>query len=148
MVGVFLVLYQSGRGEVLFGLRGEQSYAPHMWNLPSGKVADREDAVTAVLRETREELGLGLRAEELRGIGAVHARNAAGEVYVGFVFAAEHRPDRHGEPVICEPAKCLALTWSDVGAAPGPMEPFSAAAVELYRSGGRIGLLGWGGDAS
>ncbi|HLL66955.1 MAG TPA: NUDIX domain-containing protein [Micromonosporaceae bacterium] len=142
-VDVFLILLRAQGREALFGLRGAGVYAPHTWNLPSGKIDEGEDAVSAVIREAVEETGIQLIPEDLTPVGAIHARNQEGMARVGFVFAADHDVVRHGEPVNAEPVKCDGLAWHDLTVPPQPLEPYNHAAIELYLRGNHVALHGW-----
>ncbi|MGH3937717.1 MAG: NUDIX domain-containing protein [Pseudonocardiaceae bacterium] len=57
-VDVLLLLVR--QNHVLPAQRHNTGYADGQWNLPSGKLNEGEDLKTAVIRETREEIGLRL----------------------------------------------------------------------------------------
>ncbi len=103
-VDVLLILTDGDR--VLLALREGTGYADGQWNLPSGKLEHGEDALNAIQRETREEIGLHLTRTDLHATGAVHHRNTAGQGRIGLTFTAAHDPTRHGEPTNAEPHKC------------------------------------------
>lgn len=140
-VDVLLMLVDDGR--VLLALREGTGYADGMWNLPSGKLEPGEDAVTAVIRETREEVGLTLTPDELRFAVAVHHRNSAGLARVGLFFTVAYRPVRHGEPVNTEPHKCAKLDWFPADMLPHNTYPYTVAGVVAYRRGEPFALDGW-----
>lgn len=108
-VDVFLLLTDADR--VLLGLRSGTGYADGQWNLPSGKLELGEDTISAVIRETREEIGLHLHANEPRLCAVVHHHPVAGLARVGLVFAVLFDARRHGEPVNAEPQKCAKIAW-------------------------------------
>jgi ADP-ribose pyrophosphatase YjhB (NUDIX family) len=140
-VDVLLILT---KGEsVLLALREGTGYADGQWNLPSGKLEIGEDAVTAVRRETVEEIGVHLGPDEPRLVATVHHRNSAGHARIGLVFTAAHDPARHGEPVNNEPHKCGGIKWFPAEALPPNTYPFTAASVAAWRHRTPLRLSGW-----
>lgn len=139
-VDVFLILRRRG-GEVLFGLRGSQQFAPHTWNLVSGKADEGEDVVTAMLREAREEAGIVLSHEDLTPAGVVHYLNDE-QPRVGFGFLAEYNESRHGPIVNAEPHKCDELRWASPDAPPSPLEHYNAAVLGLISGADRFTIHG------
>jgi len=128
---------------VLLALRDGTGYADGQWNLPSGKLETGEDAVTALVRETGEEIGIDLRPDEPRMVATVHHRNMAGLARVGLVFTAPHDPTRHGEPVNAEPHKCAKIEWFPANMLPTNTYPYTAACVRAWRDGAPLRLSGW-----
>ncbi|MFC6018937.1 NUDIX domain-containing protein [Plantactinospora solaniradicis] len=140
-VDVMLLLLHGDR--VLLALRDGTGYADGQWNLPSGKLEAGEDARTAVIRETREEIGLHLDPAELRLATTVHHRSPAGQGRIALVFAASYDPHRHGEPVNAEPDKCAEIRWTPAHLLPSNTFPYSSAAVAAHRAGDAFRLDGW-----
>lgn len=140
-VDVFLLLRREGR--VLLGLRQGTGYADGTWNLPSGKLELDEDAVTGVRRESLEETGLHLPADDLELATVVHARSPEGQGRVGLVFSARHDPARHGEPFNAEPHKCARLGWFPPDALPEPTFDYTRVAVAAALAGERLRLERW-----
>jgi len=112
---VDVLLLLTGADRVLLALRAGTGYADGQWNLPSGKLELGEDALSAVIREAREEIWVQLATDEPRMAAVVHHRNAAGLARVGLIFAVAYDPGRHGEPVNAEP--------HDPPQAPSPRRP-------------------------
>jgi 8-oxo-dGTP diphosphatase len=140
-VDVFLLLTDANR--VLLGLRSGTGYADGQWVLPSGKLEVGEDAISAVIRETREEIGLRLPANEPRLTAVVHHRPLVGIARVGLVFAVSFDRHRHGEPVNAEPHKCAKIGWFARDQLPTNTYPYSAAGVHAARDNERLVLSGW-----
>ena len=140
-VDVFLLL---ARGEeVLLALRRNTGHADGQWNLPSGKLENGEDVVSAVIREAREEVGIRLVPERLRLVATVHRRSNPAHTRVGLAFAADYDPAGHGEPANAEPDKCGGIGWYPATALPENMTPYSAACIRAYLDGVPFGLSGW-----
>jgi 8-oxo-dGTP pyrophosphatase MutT (NUDIX family) len=89
-VDVFLILHDGL--SVLLALRQNTGYHDGLWNLPSGKLEHGEDAVSGVLREAREEIGV--RLPSVRLAATVHHRASPSHTRVGLVFAAAFDPVR------------------------------------------------------
>ncbi len=143
-VDVLLILTRDD--QVLLALRQGTGYADGQWNLPSGKLEIDEDAVSAIIRETREEIGLRLDPDEPRMVATVHHRNAAGQGRIGLVFTVAHNPARHGEPINAEPHKCAKIEWLPVNALPDDTYPYTAASVGAFRMSQPLRLSGWSGS--
>ena len=140
-VDVLLILTHYDR--VLLALRAGTGYADGEFNLPSGKLETGEDAVSALIRETREEIGVHLTPDEPRMTATVHHRNTAGLARVGLAFAVEYDPDRHGLPVNAEPHKCAMIEWFPVDQLPANTYPYTSACVSAYRDRQPLRLSGW-----
>jgi ADP-ribose pyrophosphatase YjhB (NUDIX family) len=140
-VDVLLILTRGDH--VLLALREGTGYADGQWNLPSGKLEIGEDALTAIRRETAEEIGVRLGADEPRMVATVHHRNTSGRARLGLVFIAAHDPARHGEPVNNEPDKCGGIRWFSAEALPSNTYPFTAASVAAWRHRTPLRLSGW-----
>lgn len=136
-VDVLLLLVREG--QVLLGLRQGTGFADGMWNLPSGKAEDGENAVAAVIREAREEVGIDLTARDVRFTAAVHCRNSDTDMRMGLFFHAT----AGGEPFNAEPHKCAKIAWHPLEMLPEPMMPYSELGICLYRKGLAFGTLGW-----
>jgi 8-oxo-dGTP pyrophosphatase MutT (NUDIX family) len=140
-VDVFLLL--TAGDQVLLALRQNTGYADGQWNLPSGKLEVGEDAISAMRREAREEIGIRLGADDLTPEVTVHHRNRGGQGRVALVFAAAWDPARHGEPVNAEPHKCGGIDWYAVDGLPATTDRYTIACVSAWRSGQRFWLSGW-----
>lgn len=98
------------RGEqVLLTRRGpDVPYAPGLWHAGvAGKVEQGEDIVTAAVRESDEELGIGVAAADLEFGHVVHSQESQREwVHVFFVCR-----EWSGTPVNREPHKHTEIGW-------------------------------------
>ena len=140
-VDVLLLLTHAD--QVLLALREGTGYADGQWNLPSGKLEFGEDAISGVVREAREEIGVQLRADEPRMVATVHHRNTAGLARVGLAFAVAFDPARHGEPANAEPDKCAKIEWFPADMLPSNTYPYTAACVRAFHGGVPFALSGW-----
>jgi 8-oxo-dGTP pyrophosphatase MutT (NUDIX family) len=138
-VDVFLILHDGP--SVLLALRRNTGYHDGRWNLPSGKLEYGEDAVSGVLREAREEIGV--RLSSVRLAVTVHHRVTPSHARVGLVFAAPFDPASHGSPVNAEPHKCGGIEWFPAAALPSEMSDYSADCIRAWRDGVPFRLSGW-----
>lgn len=88
---------------------------------PGGKLADAEDAIAALTRELREELGCGLASAPVElGAFTAPAANEPGHRVDARVFTAEIA----GEPRAC--SEIAEIAWHDGEiAAPYPLAPLA-----------------------
>lgn len=119
-------------------------YGHGMWHAPSGKLDPGETITAAAVRETSEETGVDVAAEELRLVHTVHHHQGAGAPdRIGFFFEAR---TWQGEPTNREPDKCLQLAWFTVHDLPEQLIPYPAAGLHAYLAG-RTGLTTHGWDS-
>lgn len=137
-VDVLIILVRDD--QILLARRANTGYADGEWNLPSGKLEADEDLVTAVIRETREEIAIDLDADELDMVTVVHNRNPNGRARVGFFFRARRWL---GEPRNAEPHKCSQIAWFPLDRLPANTVPYTRAGIEQFRRGQTFGLRGW-----
>jgi 8-oxo-dGTP pyrophosphatase MutT (NUDIX family) len=140
-VDVFLVLHDGA--SVLLALRQNTGYHDGLWNLPSGKLEHGEDALSGVIREAQEEIGVVLSRSSLRLATTVHHRAAPTHTRVGLVFAAPFSPDTQGRPVNAEPHKCGGIGWFPAASLPEQMSDYSADCIRAYLDGSPFLLSGW-----
>jgi 8-oxo-dGTP diphosphatase len=138
-----LLLLTTHADHLLLALREGTGYADGQWNLPSGKLETGEDAVSGVVREAREEIGVRLEPGEARMVTTVHHRNAAGLARVGLVFTVAYDAGRHGEPVNAEPHKCAKIAWFPADLLPSNTYPYTVACVRAFRDAQPFALSGW-----
>ena len=138
VVDVLLLLVRDE--QVLLAQRHNTGYADGQWNLPSGKLEHGEDLLTAIIRESHEEIGLHLRPDDLDMVTSVHYRNPEGHARVGFFF---HPRRWTGEPHNAEPHKCSQIRWYPFDELPANTVPYTHAGIEQFRQDKPFGLQGW-----
>jgi 8-oxo-dGTP diphosphatase len=138
IVDVHVILRRDGK--VLMGRRANTGYGDGQLHLPSGHLEPGESVVDGAIREAAEEIGVGIRAEDLRFRHVMHRFSPDSADRVGFFFEAVRWA---GEPWNREPGKCSELVWVDPAALPADVIPYPAAGVTAIQGGIPFSLHGW-----
>lgn len=101
-VAVYLMLVRNG--QILLARRCNTGWQDGNYSLPSGHVDPDETIIQALIRETKEEVGVTLKPEEVELVHVMHRMN----IYIDFYFVCKKW---QGEPENLEPAKCDDLKW-------------------------------------
>jgi 8-oxo-dGTP pyrophosphatase MutT (NUDIX family) len=122
--------------------RAGTGYRDGQLSLPAGHLDGGEDAVTALVRELREELGIEADPRSCRLALLMHSapEDAEDREYLHLFFFVD---DWRGEPVIAEPDKCTELRWTDVSASPSDLVDYVGEALTAIRRGESLALRGW-----
>ncbi|WP_078891036.1 phosphotransferase [Streptomyces sp. NRRL S-350] len=134
-VDVHVILRREGLAgpEVLLSRRAGQVYAAGLWHLPSGHLdGPHEDVVEALIREAKEETGVGIDPADVRHAVTVHHRSPGGGARVGVLFEVRRWS---GDPRILEPAVCDAMGWYPLAELPSPMVAYCRAGLDAYQAG-------------
>ncbi|WP_330249816.1 NUDIX domain-containing protein [Nocardia sp. NBC_00565] len=123
---------------VLFGRRQNTGFGDGAWHLPSGHLEAEESVVAALIREAEEEVGVVIRAEDVRFSHVMHSSSSGGRV--AFFFTVT---DWEGEPVNREPEKCSALGWFALDALPDHMIDYCRNAMRYLADEVSFSVYGW-----
>ena len=132
----------SASTQVLLQLRRNTGYMDGHWACgASGHVEAAESVLETAVRETDEELGIGVEATDLDALTAMHRTNDLGGA------ALEQRIDLFftlrtwaGTPAVREPAKNAGLRWFSLTDLPEAVPPHERHVLELLAAsldGGR-----------
>lgn len=107
---VALIRKNNGKIELLLQKRQNTGFADGMWDLScSGHVEAGESISSAAVRESREELSVEIKEEDLRFFALIHKNDAPSNVtYYNVYFSTDKFS---GEPKIMESGKCSEIQW-------------------------------------
>ncbi|MCX4970882.1 NUDIX domain-containing protein [Streptomyces sp. NBC_00654] len=140
VVGVHLYL-QDADGRVLLGLRHPDSaYAGHLYHALAGH-CEREDAVSCLIREAKEEAGLILDPEGIELVHLVHSQDSpSARPRIQLFF----RPwIWSGVPQVLEPDRCVEWRWFDPKDLPDNTVPYTRQAIGAILDGRPYSDMGW-----
>jgi len=120
--GVHVLLERDGK--VLMLRRAGTGFFDGLYSLPGGHVEPGESLRQTATRELMEETGLSIQPGALAYLGVVHRLSDTNRI--DFFLQAS---SWSGEPTICEPDKCDALSWIDTAALPGEIVPYVRCAL-------------------
>jgi 8-oxo-dGTP pyrophosphatase MutT (NUDIX family) len=122
--------------------RAGTGYRDGQLSLPAGHLEGGEDAVTGLVRELREELGIEADPRSCRLALLLHSapEDAEDREYLHLFFFVD---DWRGEPSIAEPDKCNELRWTDGSALPSDLVDYVGEALTAIRRGEPLALRGW-----
>lgn len=134
LIGVHLVLLD-GDGRVLLGRRRDTGFGDGLFHVPAGHVEVGESAVTGLIREAREEVGVEIDAPDVE---FAHVLHSAERVQMFFTV-------RRWRGVVAnrEPEKCSELRWFDPRALPAEMVEYCRAGLGQVLAGRVFSEFGW-----
>lgn len=127
---------------ILLLRRAATGYRDGQLSLPAGHLDGGEDAVTGLVRELREELGIAADPRGCRLALLMHSapERAGDREYFHLFFWVDRWG---GEPFIAEPGKCSELVWSEASALPSDTADYVRDALEAITRGDSLTLRGW-----
>jgi 8-oxo-dGTP pyrophosphatase MutT (NUDIX family) len=131
-------------GLVLLLRRANSGFHDGELALPAGHVDEGESALSAIVRELREEVVLDVRPQDCRLALTGHAgpERPGDDTYVDLYFTVDRWV---GEPRIGEPDRAVELVWAPVDDLPGDVVGFMAEAIGTITGGTdqRLRLWNW-----
>jgi len=127
------------RGEEVLLLRRYQTgYEDGKYSVVAGHLDGGEEVKAAMIREAREEAGIGLDPDDLQIVQVMHRRSE--EERIDFFLSCSRWS---GDIRNCEPEKCDELRWVRRDELPGNVIPYIRQALANYRDGVRFASFGW-----
>jgi 8-oxo-dGTP pyrophosphatase MutT (NUDIX family) len=127
---------EDGVERVLLQLRRGTGFMDGHWAVSAaGHVEPREDAVAAAVRESAEELGVGIDPADLVPLCTIHRTapsDERGDERVDFFFECRRWS---GEPARREVHRAAELRWFGLDALPHPVVPHELRVLEGLRTG-------------
>ncbi|MEM7333153.1 MAG: NUDIX domain-containing protein [Chloroflexota bacterium] len=108
LTAVYLILTQQKK--VLLLQRHNTGFEDGNYSLPAGHVEAGENILHALVRETKEEIGIDIAEEDIQFIHVMQRKSGNQKVYIDFFFSADTWV---GTVQNCEPHKCSHLDWFD-----------------------------------
>jgi 8-oxo-dGTP diphosphatase len=110
--------------------------------LPAGHLDGGEDAVTGLLRELVEEVGVAARRDSCRLATVVHSAPSypGDEEYLNLFFTVGAWT---GVPTIREPDKCTELVWADPADLPPDTIDYLPSVLAAIAAGESLLLANW-----
>ncbi|MEV6814981.1 NUDIX domain-containing protein [Micromonospora sp. NPDC051296] len=130
------------RKRVLLIRRSATGYRDGQLSLPAGHLDGGEDAVTGLVRELREELGIEADPQSCRLALLMHSapEHSEGREYFHLFFSVDRWS---GEPFIAEPGKCSELCWVEASALPSDLADYVTEGLAAIARGDSLTLRGW-----
>lgn len=137
--GVYIIMRKDGKA--LFLHRLNTSYQLGKYMLPGGGVEKGESITEACIRETKEEVGVTICAEDLIPAHFMYRppHDETGE-RADYFFVVDSWT---GEPTINEPHKCDQLAWFALDDLPDNVPEYVQAAIGHWLEGIVYSDFGW-----
>lgn len=136
IASVYLLLVK--RKRILLLRRINTGYEDGKYGLPAGHVEDNETIRAALRRETKEEIGILLKLEDLKLVHVMHRKEK--DIRVDFFFTIKEWKQ---EPKNNEPNKCDDLRWFPINNLPKNTIPYIRKAIENWQSETFYSEIGW-----
>lgn len=134
---VYLILMKENK--ILLARRYNTGFHDGEYSFPAGHLDGGETLTQALVREAREEIGVGLDLGNLELAHVMHRKEPT-EERVNFFFVAQRWL---GEPKIMEPNKCDDLSWHGVNQLPENVIPYIKKAISCLQRGIFYSEFGW-----
>ncbi len=135
-VDVHLILRRGD--EILLGQRTNTGFGDGCWHLPAGHGEDGESAVTSLIREAQEEIGVTITPAHVRFVHLLHQWSGSARAAIFFEVT-----QWEGDPVNNEPDKCAGWEWCTLGDLPDSMIDYARQSLNLYAKGQAYSERGW-----
>jgi mutator protein MutT len=134
---IYLVLIKNNK--ILLSRRFNTGFHDGEYSFPAGHLEGGETMIQAMIREAKEEIGVNLKAENLKLVHVMH-RKEPNEERVNFFFVAENWK---GKPKLMEPQKCDDLNWFEINNLPPNVIPYIKQAIECIKKKIFYSEIGW-----
>lgn len=124
--------------KVLLTRRFNTGYMDGFYSLPAGHIEENEPARKATARETKEEIDVLVKEENLKLVHLMHIKTNKFYIYLFFEASIWD-----GKPHICEPDKCDDLGFFPLDDLPPDITPATKHVLECVKRGDVFSELGW-----
>ena len=136
VIDVHLIVRKGNK--ILLLKRQNTDYEDGSYHLPAGHMDGNEPVTEALIRESKEEIGIDINEVDVKLVHIMHSLTNSERM--GFFFEAKKW---HGEITNMEPEKCSALEWFDLNNLPIPMVPYALYALSCYKNDQLFSKYGW-----
>lgn len=131
-------------GKVLLSRRFNTGYEDGNYSLPAGHVDKGETFAQCAIRESKEEIGVDLKPEDLKMAHIMHRFSGAEWAENGYRIDMFFTSEKWtGEPEIKELDKCDDLSWFDLDSLPENIIPYVKQAINCIRNKIVYSEFGW-----
>ncbi len=118
-------------GKVLLLRRAGTGWADGSYTLPAGHINGNEKLRAAAVRESREEVGVDIEAEDLQLVHVMHRSDKEDDQErLDFYFTVNRW---NGDPYVAEPHKSDELDWFLLDALPEKILKNAKLVLQLYK---------------
>ncbi len=129
---VYLII-RNENNEILLQRRiGDDKSYPNFLALPAGHIHKGENSYEALIRETKEELDIDIKIEDIIDTFVVQRRSKPHGQYYDIFFELS---DFTGTVKINEKEYCSELIWCDIDNLPSDMIKYERDAIKLNKQG-------------
>jgi len=124
----YLLLIESDK--ILLSRRYQTEYMDGWYSLPAGHVDEGETVEDCLVREVREEIGVGLKKKDIKLAHVIHRKEH--DIRLDFFYICKKY---QGKPKNLEPKKCDDLKWFKLDSLPDNILPYINQAIEKHLAG-------------
>jgi len=132
-------LFLKKDNQILLLRRFNTGYEDGNHSVIAGHIDGGEDVYTAMIREAKEEAGIGIALDDLKIVQVMH-RKKADEERIDYFFECS---DWSGDIVNGEPDKCDKLDWFSADDLPKNTIDYIYEAVQNYKASLPFSIYGW-----
>lgn len=136
IVDVHLFLIKEDK--ILLMIRKNTGYMDGYYHVPAGHLEDGERVADALVRESKEEVGVLINPGDVKFVHVMH--NKSNNERVAFFFEVGKWS---GDIQNMEPEKCGGLEWFMLDDLPEKIVPYAKEAIKYYLAGINFSHYGW-----
>ena len=134
---VYLIIKNENE-DILLQRRQNTKLWPGFLALPAGHVDEKENAIEALIREVKEELGIEISIDDIVDTFVVNRRNKSLLPYYDIYFEVKNYK---GQKRINEPDKCSQIVWCNINNLPEDMIDYEIEAIKNNQLGIKFSVI-------
>ena len=136
IIDVHLFLLKDDK--ILLIKRANTGYMDGYYHVPAGHLEGNERLIDALIRETKEEVGIEIKEEDVHLVHLMH--NKSDTERLALFFEAQKW---RGKVKNMEPQKHSEIGWFKLNRLPKKTVPYAKEAIKNYRQGTIFSHFGW-----